>query len=128
MTEVLVVADSQNVTGASVTGTSVVGYQSIGPNVLFTLNNAGGKRLAKLTGDHLPDTASGTRYRLGIIVDGVLYSAPTIQSAISTRGEITGRFTNGEATEIAEMLNAGSLPVRLRLAPKPKTATPAAAH
>jgi preprotein translocase subunit SecD len=103
----------------------VVGAQSIGPNILFTLSDAGGKLFAKLTGDHLPDTASGTRYRLGIILDGVLYYAPTIQRAISTGGEIIGRFTNGKATEIAETLNAGSPPVRIRLVPTPKTVTPA---
>ena len=41
----------------------------------FTLNEAGGKLFAKLTGDHLPDTSTVFPYRLGIILDGGL-SAP----------------------------------------------------
>ena len=49
-----------------------------------------------------------------------MYSAQTILSAISDKGMITGNFTKEQAAEIADTLNAGSLPVRLRLVPKTK--------
>ena len=80
----------------------------------------GAKLFAKLTGDHLPDTlhpalATG----LGIILDGELFSAPNIQSTISNQGKIAGSFSKEEAEEIADSLNASSLPVQLRRAEKP---------
>jgi preprotein translocase subunit SecD len=117
VTEVLVVADPQDVTGAYLTKAEV-GADTSGPCINFTFNAAGGKRFAKLTGDHLPDASGHSSYRLGIILDGELCSAPTIRSVISNQGKITGRFTPEEAAEIAETLNAGSLPVRIRVVPK----------
>ncbi len=78
------------------------------------------QRFAKLTGSHLPEKATGFAYQLGIIVDGRLYSAPSIRSTISERGEITGTFTAEEVSDLADLLNAGRLPAQLRLIePKP---------
>lgn len=56
---------------------------------------------------------------LGIFFDGAEISAPIIQTAI-TGGEavITGNFSEKEATELALVLNAGGLPVRVRLVPE----------
>ena len=85
------------------------------PGVGFTFNDAGGQLFGKLTGDHLPNKSTGVTYKLGIIIDGELFSAPTIQSKIGTKAEITGSFTEIEVSDLAAALNAGSLPVRLRL-------------
>ena len=74
----------------------------------FTLNDAGGKLFAKLTGDHLPDTATDFTYKLGIILDGEFWSAPSIQSTIHNKGEISGFFTKEQASDIADVLNAGA--------------------
>ena len=41
--------------------------------------------------------------------------APSIQSKIGKEGEITGSFTEVEVSDLVAVLNAGSLPVRLRL-------------
>jgi SecD/SecF fusion protein len=71
--------------------------------------------LGKLTGEHLPDDSTGLLYKLGIVIDGELFSAPAIQSKIGKEGEITGSFTEVEVSDLAAVLNAGSLPVRLRL-------------
>ena len=81
----------------------------------FTFNDAGGELFGKLTGDHLPNDSTGLFYKLGIIIDGELFSAPTIRSKIGNPGEITGSFTEIEVSDLAAVLNAGSLPVRLRL-------------
>ena len=50
---------------------------------------------------------------MGIILDGELYSAPSINSTIFDRGEITGRFTRAEVDDLVKVLNAGSLPAAL---------------
>ncbi|MEE8508050.1 MAG: protein translocase subunit SecD [Myxococcota bacterium] len=72
--------------------------------VRFTFNSAGGKIFQKLTGEHVGD-------QLAIVLDDQVYSAPAIRSQISTRGEISGRFTAQEAADLAVVLRAGSLAV-----------------
>ena len=113
--EVLVVADPYNVTGAYLTRADLMFDRWQRPAVGFTFNEAGGKLFAKLTGDHLPNNPTDVTYKLGIIVNGELFSAPAIQSTIGDRGEITGDFTEIEASDLAALLSAGSLPVRLQL-------------
>ena len=114
--EVLVLADSYNVTDEYITKAEV-GTDNDGPCVNFRLNDAGGKLMAKLTGEHLPDLSEHFKYRLGIILDGELVNAPRIASVISNKGTIDGKFTKEQASEIAEALNAGCLPAPLRLLP-----------
>ena len=115
--EVLVVDDQNGVTNAYITKAAVGVSDNNGPCVNFSLNEAGGKLLAKLTGDHLPDRSGKVNYLLGNIVDGEVVSAPSIKSAISTKGKIDGRFTKEQAADLADALNAGPLPAHLRLVP-----------
>ena len=50
-------------------------------------------------------TRNNIGQRLAIVLDGQLYSAPDIQSAIETgNGQITGHFTPEEAQELANVL------------------------
>jgi preprotein translocase subunit SecD len=84
------------------------------PAMSFSFNTAGGKLLEKLTGDHLPNNSTGLCYSLGIIIDGELFSAPTIRSKIGNNGEITGSFTEIEVLDMAAALNARSLPAQFR--------------
>ena len=56
-------------------------------------------------------TEANLRGRLAILLDGGVYSAPTIQGRISRRGQITGGFSNQEAADLAIILRAGSLPI-----------------
>ena len=115
VTEILVVADPCNITGAYLTQAKIH-FDPFGrTGVAFTFNDAGGKLFGKLTGDHLPNESTGVRYWLGIIIDGELVSSPTVQSKIGNKGEITGDFTEVQASDLAAVLNGGSLPVRLRL-------------
>ena len=52
-------------------------------------------------------TRDNVHRRLAIVIDGKLFSAPVIQSPIENgSGQITGRFTLKEATELANALNA----------------------
>jgi len=77
------------------------------PDVQFSLNPAGADKFRRFTGSNIGR-------RLGIILDGRIESAPTIQSQISAEGRITGRFTTQEADELAKVLRAGALPATLR--------------
>jgi SecD/SecF fusion protein len=121
ITEILVVTDSCNVTGTYLTKAEASADNSGHPCINFTFNDAGGKLFAKLTGDHLPDVSSGFKYKLGIILDGELCSAPCIMSTISDRGAITGSFSKEEVADLVDMLNGGILPA-LRLVLIDKTA------
>ncbi len=118
VTEILVVKDDYDVTGEYLVQVSP-GTDHRGERcVHFTLNPVGAKRFGMLTSENLPDQVQDFARRLGIILNGKLYSAPGIQAAIFERGEITGDFTKDEVYEIVDVLNAGALPARIRLVEK----------
>ena len=74
------------------------------PIVEFRFNPAGGEIFGKLTEEN-------KNKRLSIILDNNVYSAPSIRSRITTRGQIEGQFTADEAADLAVILRAGSLSV-----------------
>jgi preprotein translocase subunit SecD len=81
-----------------------------GTVVEFQLNNEGGRRFKSETGKHVKDY-------MAIVLDDRVMSAPIIQSAIGTRGQITmGGGSLQAASDLALVLRAGALPVPLRIA------------
>ncbi len=60
-------------------------------------------------------TASNIGKPLAIVLDGQVLSAPVIQAALTTGGEIIGNFTRERALELALQLRYGALPVSLRV-------------
>jgi preprotein translocase subunit SecD len=79
-----------------------------GWRVVFTLNKSGTKKFAEAT-------TRLQQKQLAIILDGVVESAPTVQSPITGgTGEITGSFTEKQAKDLAVVLNSGALPVELQ--------------
>lgn len=53
---------------------------------------------------------------VAIVLDGVVYSAPTVQNEITGgRSAITGNFTISEATDLANVLKSGKLPAPARI-------------
>ena len=81
-----------------------------GTVVEFQLNNEGGRRFKNETARHIKDY-------MAIVLDDRVMSAPVIQSAIGTRGQITmGGGNLQEAQDLALVLRAGSLPVPLKVA------------
>jgi preprotein translocase subunit SecD len=81
------------------------------PNVSFHLNPRGATLFGKLTGSHI-------RERLAIVLDGIVHSAPVIQSQINANGQITLGQGDGdklmkEAKDLAIVLRAGALPAQL---------------
>lgn len=86
--------------------------------VNFRLTSEGGKKFSALTRKYKPNGTKnpGPQGRaLAIVLDGMLISAPTIQSEIGSSGEITGSFSREEARQLSEDLNAGALPAPLRI-------------
>jgi len=82
-----------------------------GTVVEFTLSNEGGRHFRNETGKNIGNF-------MAIILDNrVQGRPPVIQSAISTRGQITmGGKSLADAQDLALVLRAGALPVPLRVA------------
>ncbi len=72
--------------------------------VTFVWTADGGREFGAITEKNI-------QRQLAILLDGHVYSAPTIQSRISREGVITGNFTTEEANELAVILRAGALPI-----------------
>ena len=89
-------------TGAELKGAQPSFGQTGRPQILFQTKDAA--KFGKLTRDNIQKA-------LGIFLDGQYISAPTIQSPITSDGEITGNFTEDQVIAIANELNAGALPV-----------------
>jgi SecD/SecF fusion protein len=79
--------------------TAGVRRDSLGqPEIDFTLTDEGAKRFGETTRENI-------NHKLAIVLDGDLYSAPNIQTAIETgSGQITGRYTIEQAMELANVL------------------------
>ena len=69
----------------------------------FVLTQESAKRFQRYTESNIGNRAA-------IVVDGQAISAPTIQSAISDTGRITGAGNQEEASDLGLNLRAGSLP------------------
>ncbi len=79
------------------------------PSVSLQFDDEGAKIFEELTEKHVDKP-------LAVYIDGILISAPTIREKISGgKAQITGRFTVQEARELARNLNAGALPVPIKL-------------
>jgi SecD/SecF fusion protein len=72
----------------------------------FVLDERGGKKFGNVTGKNIDRP-------LCILLDNIAISAPKINTRITTRGQITGDFTQTEVVDMVNKLNAGSLPARL---------------
>lgn len=91
--------------GGVVTDASV-SYGNTGgsPGVSMTMNAEGARTWARLTADNIGRSVA-------IVLDGMVYSYPTVQSEISGgQSSITGNFTITEAEDLANVLKSGKLP------------------
>ncbi len=76
--------------------------------VSLELNDKGAKTFADITGEYTGKVVS-------IWMDDIMLSAPTIQEKITGgKAQISGDFTAEEATALAEKINAGALPFKLK--------------
>jgi preprotein translocase subunit SecD len=99
-------------TAAAPTGTTTSSSWSVD----FTLTGSGSKRFDEIASycNPNPDPEKCPTGRLAIVLDGVVKSAPNINTnAFNGRGQITGNFGKGEAKDLALVLRYGSLPIEL---------------
>jgi protein-export membrane protein SecD len=74
------------------------------PEVQFTMNRAGGRIFERGTGANIGNF-------MAIVLENRVFSAPTIEGQIGTRGRITlGGASMEEARDLALVLRAGALP------------------
>lgn len=90
------------------TGRSVDGFGR--PAVAFRLDQAGGQGMSRLTQPHVGSP-------MAIVLDGKVYTAPTLQSHISNNGQITGSFSQSEVDYLIRVLASGALEARLSKEP-----------
>ena len=80
-----------------------------GHAVSFRFDTTGAQKFGKATSENV-----GKRF--AVILDGVVITAPVINSAITGgSGIITGNFTSQEAADLAVLLRAGALPAPLEI-------------
>ncbi len=63
----------------------------------------------KITGTPLEPFSNGRGWRMAVILNGTMISAPTLDSALKDSAMITGSFTQREVTQLEADLKAGSL-------------------
>lgn len=85
------------------------GQNSFTPQVALEFNDEGAKIFEELT-------AKNVGKRLAIFIDGSPISEPRVDEKIGGgRAQITGQFSEQQARELARNLNAGALPVPIKL-------------
>ncbi|MDL2213582.1 protein translocase subunit SecDF, partial [Bacteroides sp. OttesenSCG-928-N06] len=74
------------------------------PSVSMSMNTDGARRWALLTKQNIGKSVA-------IVLDGYVYSAPTVNTEITGgRSEITGNFTPEQAKDLANVLKSGKMP------------------
>jgi preprotein translocase subunit SecD len=107
----LYVLDSRPIiTGQYLTDAKPASDPVEGNTVQFTLTREGGRRFQNETAKHIKEN-------MAIVLDQRVVTAPVLQSAIGSRGQITlGGGTLQDAQDLAVVLKAGALPVPLKVA------------
>ncbi len=78
-------------------------------NVSMSMNAEGAKAWQRITKDNIGKS-------IAIVLDGFVYSFPTVQNEIAGgSSEITGNFTVEEAKDLANTLNSGKMPAPARI-------------
>ncbi len=78
-------------------------------NVSMNMNSEGAKRWANLTRENVGEA-------LAIVLDGLVYSAPTVSEEIKGgSSSISGNFSQADADDLANILKSGKMPARARI-------------
>lgn len=84
-------------------------------SVEMTMKDEAAAKWAVITRDNAPQGGKPGRC-IAIVLDNLVYSAPTVQGEIpGGRSNITGSFSAREASDLANILSAGKLPVPPRI-------------
>ena len=101
---------------------AAVSTTELTPTCHFRFDRFGAELFGRLTGKNTPTETGGSeqakvRRHLAIILDGLIMSAPFIQSKITESGQISGNFTQKEVKALVDILNSGALPATLKPQP-----------
>jgi SecD/SecF fusion protein len=108
--------DSLRVGGdITLTATSGTDTKTFNPCIEFAFNGAGAQQFGKITRRNKP--SNGITRFLAILLDDRVVSAPTIQSEITSQGQITGRFDRKTVDRQVQILRSGALSAELREKP-----------
>lgn len=95
--------------------------EDLRPTVAFSFNVEGGNLFGNITRKNVSEDSgpenTKLRRHLAIILDGMVMSAPTINSEIRQQGVISGNFTQKEVDSLVNILRAGRLPATLKPQP-----------
>lgn len=107
----------RQITGKYLSRAHVTSDSNGGPAVGFNFNTRGGYLFGDLTMRNLP-RKDGTQRQLAVMLNGDVYTAPSIRQQISSQGIIESqRFTLKEVEQLVSVLNAGALPVPMKQNP-----------
>ncbi len=99
--------------GGAITLNAFPEQQNLDWSIGFTFNGAGANKFGQVTGRNRP--TPGTRVRhLAAILDGKVVSAPQLNSQITARGQITGKFTKAEVDRMVYIFRSGALTAELK--------------
>jgi SecD/SecF fusion protein len=110
----------QAITGQYLVGAFETMDQKLRPAVGFRFDSTGGNLFYDVTSKNTPEGSGPGAFQrfLAIILDGKIVTAPTINSAIRTDGEISGgNFTKKEVDNYVTILRSGALPATLKPQP-----------
>jgi len=96
--EVLMVKKNPELTGSAIKYAQPAHSEVGSPEIHFTLTSEGADVFSKVTSENIG-------HRLAIVLDGVLLSAPVINSEIDANGVINGLTSDEEAQDLSSALN-----------------------
>lgn len=86
------------------------------PVVSMQMNQEGAQEWARITDELKPNQQFPRGQAVAIVLDNMVYSAPSIRGQITGgNSQITGNFTLEEAKDLANILQAGSLPASSKI-------------
>lgn len=94
--------------GDDLSSASVAQSSALMPQIVLNLKSEGQDKFAKATSLHVKE-------HIAIVMDNEVISAPVVQEGNLRDPVINGSFTVSEATRLAQLLNAGALPVALSI-------------
>lgn len=112
--------ETQDVSGQYLARAFMTQDSRLNNAVGFAFNRKGATKFGRLTREHLPEEGGNFKYRLAILLDNYVQSAPSLNAEISDSGIIEGGqngFPAGEVNYLLSILNAGSLPATLNPVP-----------
>jgi SecD/SecF fusion protein len=98
------------VNGSDLARASVQISKNGGYQVGFNMKTAGAEKMLKMTIANQPDAITGFKRRMAILLDGIVLSAPSLNSPIRAEGQIEGNFNLKDVEFLVQILNSGSLP------------------